>query len=89
MNQFDTQHNEVYDWRNCWNNISVNSDIEISKKYGIKIKDGNYTIDETGDIIERLDSVIQENLNESGDMTEKAIEYESIQDKILEFEKEI
>ena len=56
---------------------------------GIKIKDGNYTIDETGDIIERLDSVIQENLNESGDMTEKAIEYESIQDKILEFEKEI
>ena len=64
-------------------------EIELLNKVGIKIKDGNYTIDETGDITERLDSVIQENLNESGDMTEKAIEYESIQDKILEFEKEI
>ena len=64
-------------------------EIELLNKVGIKIKDGNYTTDETGDIIERLDSVIQENLNESGDMTEKAIEYESIQDKILEFEKEI
>lgn len=64
-------------------------EIELLNKVGIKIKDGNYTIDGTGDIIERLDSVIQENLNESGDMTEKAIEYESIQDKILEFEKEI
>jgi hypothetical protein len=64
-------------------------EIDLLNMVGIKIKDGNYTIDETGDIIERLDSVIQENLNESGDMTEKAIEYESIQDKILEFEKEI
>lgn len=64
-------------------------EIELLNKVGIIIKDGKYTIDETGDIIERLDSVIQENLNESGDMTEKAIEYESIQDKILEFEKEI
>ena len=64
-------------------------EIDLLNMVGIKIKDGNYTIEETGDIIERLDSVIQENLNESGDMTEKAIEYESIQDKILEFEKEI
>ncbi|MBS5863718.1 MAG: hypothetical protein KIC54_03415 [Clostridium sp.] len=64
-------------------------EIDLLNKVGIKIKDGKYTIDETGDIIERLDSVIQENLNENGDMTEKAIEYESIQDKILEFEKEI
>lgn len=64
-------------------------EIELLKKIGIKIKDGNYTIDETGDIIEKLDSVIQENLNDNGDMTEKAIQYERIQDKILEFEKEI
>lgn len=64
-------------------------EIELLNKVGIEIKDGNYTIDETGDIIERLDSVIQENLNENGDMTEKSIEYESIQDKILELEKEI
>lgn len=64
-------------------------EIELLNKIGIKIKDGNYTIDETGDIIEKLDNVIQENLNENGDMTEKAIKYESIQDKILEFEKEI
>ena len=33
-------------------------EIELLNKVGIKIKDGNYTIDETGDIIERLDSVI-------------------------------
>ena len=64
-------------------------EIELLNKIGIKIKDGNYTIDETGDIIEKLDDVIQENLNENGDMTKKAIQYENIQDKILEFEKEI
>ncbi len=64
-------------------------EIELLNKVGIKIKDGKYTIDETGDIIESLDSVIQENLNENGDMTEKAIQFESIQDKILELEKEI
>ncbi len=64
-------------------------EIDLLNMVGIKIKDGKYTIDETGDIIEKLDSVIQENLNENGDMTEKTIEYESIQDKILEFEKEI
>lgn len=64
-------------------------EIELLNKVGIKIKDGKYTIDETGDIIESLDNVIQENLNENGDMTEKAIQYENIQDKILELEKEI
>lgn len=64
-------------------------EIELLNKAGIKIKDGKYTIDETGDIIESLDNVIQENLNENGDMTEKAIQYENIQDKILELEKEI
>ena len=64
-------------------------EIELLNKVGIKIKDGKYTIDETGDIIESSDSVIQENLNENGDMTEKAIQFESIQDKILELEKEI
>lgn len=64
-------------------------DIELLNKIGIKIKDGNYTIDETGDIIEKLDYIIQDSLNENGDMTEKAMQYESIQDKILEYEKEI
>lgn len=64
-------------------------EIELLNKIGVKIKNGKYTIDETGDIIEKLDDIIQENLNEDGDMTEKALQYESIQDKILEFEKEI
>lgn len=64
-------------------------EIELLTKVGIRIKNGKYTIDETGDIIERLDNVIQENLDENGDMTEKALQYESIQDKILEYEKEI
>ena len=64
-------------------------EIELLNKIGIKIKDGNYTIDETGDIIEKLDYIIQDSLNENGDMTEKAMQYESIQDKILEYEKEI
>ena len=64
-------------------------EIELLSKIGIKIRDGNYTIDETGEIIEKLDDVIQENLDENGDVSEKAIQYESIQDKILEFEKEI
>ena len=59
-------------------------EIELLNKIGIKIKDGNYTIDETGDIIEKLDYIIQDSLNEDGDMTEK-----SMQDKILEYEKEI
>lgn len=64
-------------------------EVELLNKAGIRIKDGEYTIDETGDIIESLDNVIQENLNKNGDMTEKAMQYESIQDKILELEKEI
>lgn len=64
-------------------------EIELLNKIGIKIKDGNYTIDETGDIIEKLDYIIQDSLNENGDMTEKAMQYESIQDKILQYEKEI
>lgn len=64
-------------------------EIELLTKVGIRIKNGKYTTDETGDIIERLDNVIQENLDENGDMTEKALQYESIQDKILEYEKEI
>lgn len=64
-------------------------EIELLNKIGIKIKDGNYTIDETGDIIEKLDYVIQDCLNENGDMTEKSMQYESIQDKILQYEKEI
>ena len=64
-------------------------EIELLNKIGEKIKNGKNTIDETGDIIEKLDDIIQENLNEDGDMTEKALQYESIQDKILEFEKEI
>lgn len=64
-------------------------EIELLNKIGVKIKNGKYTIYETGDIIEKLDDIIQENLNEDGDMTEKALQYESIQDKILEFEKEI
>lgn len=64
-------------------------EIELLDRVGIKIKDGNYTIEETGDIIEKLDAVIQENLDKNGDMSEKAIQYEIIQDKILEFEKEI
>lgn len=64
-------------------------EIELLNKIGIKIKDGNYTIDETGDIIEKLDYIIQDSLNEDGDMTEKSMQYESIQDKILEYEKEI
>ena len=64
-------------------------EIELLDRVGIKIKDSNYTIEETGDIIEKLDAVIQENLDKNGDMSEKAIQYEIIQDKILEFEKEI
>ena len=35
-------------------------EIELLNKIGIKIKDGNYTIDETGDIIEKLDYIIQD-----------------------------
>ena len=64
-------------------------EIELLNKIGIKVKDGNYTIDETGDIIEKLDYIIQDSLDENGDMTDKAMQYESIQDKILEYEKEI
>lgn len=64
-------------------------EIKLLNEIGVEIKDCNYTIDETGEIIERLDDVIQENLDENGDMSDKAIQYERIQDKILEFEKEI
>lgn len=64
-------------------------EIKLLEQERIKIHDGKYTIDEIGDIIEKLDDIIRENLDENDDFTKKSLQYESIQDKILELEKEI
>lgn len=64
-------------------------EIKLLEQEGVKIHGGKYTIDETGALIEKLDDIIRENLDENDDFTKKSLQYESIQDKILELEKEI
>lgn len=61
-------------------------ELELLKEIGILIENREYDIDETGDIIDKLDDAIQNNLDKDLNFTPKAIEYEKIQDKILEYE---
>lgn len=70
-------------------NKLTENEIELLKEAGIEIEEKEYTIDDTGDIIEKLDNAIIANLDDNDDFTEKADAYERIQDKILKFENEL
>lgn len=64
-------------------------EIKLLNEIGILIEDRDYNIDETGDIIDKLDDAIRDNLDYNDEFTPKALEYEKIQDKIIEYEKDL
>jgi hypothetical protein len=66
-----------------------NNEIELLMKNNIIIEDKEYTIDDTGDIIEKLDAAIQNSLDKNLNFTEKSVELENLQAKILKLEDKI
>ena len=65
------------------------NEIKHLESVNIKLEDKDYTIDDTGEIIERLDEEIHNHLDKNLNFTEKSIELEKLQDKILKFEENI
>ena len=65
------------------------NEIEILQKLNIPIEDKEYTIEDTGNIIEKLDEAIQNSLDKKLNLTEESIRLEKIQDKILQLEEKI
>lgn len=66
-----------------------NNEIELLMKNNIIIEDKEYTINDTGDIIEKLDAAIQNSLDKNLNFTEKSVELEILQAKILKLEDKI
>lgn len=66
-----------------------NNEIELLMKNNIIIEDKEYTINDTGDIIEKLDAAIQNSLDKNLNFTEKSVELENLQAKILKLEDKI
>ena len=66
-----------------------NNEIELLMKNNIIIEDKEYTINDTGDIIEKLDVAIQNSLDKNLNFTEKSVELENLQAKILKLEDKI
>ena len=64
-------------------------EIKLLESVNIKLEDKDYTIDDTGELIERLDEEIHNHLYKNINFTEKSIELEKLQDKILKFEENI
>lgn len=64
-------------------------EIELLNEIDIEIQEKEYTLEETGELIEKLDDAIKENLDKNDNFTDKASAYEKIQDKILEYEKQL
>lgn len=70
-------------------NKFTEQELKLLKEINIEIIDKEYTIEETGEIIEKLDNAIRSNLDDDDEFTSKALDYEKIQDKVLEYEDEI
>lgn len=70
-------------------NKFTEQELKLLKEINIEIIDKEYTIEETGEIIEKLDDAIRSNLDDDDEFTSKALDYEKIQDKVLEYEDEI
>ncbi len=64
-------------------------ELELLKKIGILIENREYNMEETGGIIDKLDDAIRDNLDKNEEFSSKALEYEKIQDKILEYENNL
>ena len=65
------------------------NEIEILQKLNIPIEDKEYTIEDTGNIIEKFDEAIQNSLDKKLNLTEESIRLEKIQAKILQLEEKI
>ena len=61
-------------------------EIRLLNDVNIIIEDREYSYNEVDKIIEDLDMVISNNLDKNENFTQKAIDYENIQDKLLELE---
>lgn len=65
------------------------NEIEILKSININIEDKECNINDTGNIIDALDDAIHNSLDKDLNFTDKAIEFEKLQDKIIQFENKI
>ena len=70
-------------------NKFTKEELELLNEINIKIEEKDYDENETGEIISLLDDIIRESLDKDDNYTEKSYVYETIQDKILKYEKEI
>ena len=61
-------------------------EIKLLEEVNIHIEDRKYSYDEIDKIIEDLDMVISNNLDKNENFTPKALDYERIQDKLLDLE---
>lgn len=71
------------------NNELTEHELELLKEIGISIENRKYNINETGELIEKLDDAIRDNLDKNEEFSSKALEFERIQDKILEYENNL
>lgn len=72
---------------NLKSNLTEN-ELNLLKKANINVKDKDYTFEEIDNIIEKLDLVILSSLDENENFTKLSIEYEKIQDKLLDLESD-
>lgn len=66
-----------------------NNEIKLLKSINIDVENKEYTIEDTSNIIDALDDAIHNSLDENLNFTEKSIEYERLQDKIIDLEDKI
>jgi hypothetical protein len=73
---------------NLKNELNEN-EINLLKSINVAVENKEYTIEDTGNIIDALDDAIHNHLDKELNFTEKAIEFESLQNKIIELEDNI
>jgi hypothetical protein len=73
---------------NLKNELNEN-EINLLKSINVAVENKEYTIEDTGNIIDALDDAIHNHLNKELNFTEKAIEFENLQNKIIELEDNI
>ena len=61
-------------------------EIKLLEAVNIHIEEKKYSYDEIDKIIEDLDMAISNNLDKNEEFTQKALDYERIQDKLLDLE---
>lgn len=66
--------------------ILTDEEIALLQEVNIDLENRKYTELEVDKIIEDLDMAISNNLDKNEDFTQKAMDYERIQDKLLDLE---